>query len=276
MTLFYFWFYPVMALIFGLFIGSFINVLIYRLPLMIFAEYGTEPDAVKVNLWWPPSHCPACGASVMKRDNIPVLSWLWLKGKCRHCESPISAQYLISEILCGGIFAALAIAGLPHFTEIQICCFFLYFCLLYSLTVIDFKHLILPDSLVSLLLWSGLLCSVLGITDIGPRSAICGAVIIWLVLYAVMAAYEKWRGREGLGYGDVKLMAAITVWVGMEKIPELIMWSAASGIMVYVLCTVLNQRRTLDENHPAAEKHYIPFGPSISMAGLVIFFIEQL
>ncbi|MDU8422083.1 A24 family peptidase, partial [Pseudomonas syringae] len=85
-------------------------------------------------------------------------------------------------------------------------------------------------------------------TDIGPRSAICGAVIIWLVLYAVMAAYEKWRGREGLGYGDVKLMAAITVWVGMEKIRELIMWAAASGIMVYVLCTVLNQRRTLDEN----------------------------
>jgi len=276
MITFYLWFYPFMALIFGLFIGSFINVLIYRLPLMIFAQCGTEPDAVKVSLWWPPSHCPACGARVLKRDNIPVLSWLWLKGKCRHCESAISAQYLISEILCAVFFTGMAIIALPQFTEVQICSFFLYFCLLYSLSVIDFQHLILPDSLVSLLLWSGLLCSVSGITDIEPRSAIFGAVAAWLLLYVVMAAYKKLRGREGLGYGDVKLLAAITAWLGMEKIPELIIGSAASGIMVYLLCTLLNQRRSLNEDNPTAEKHYIPFGPSICMAGLVIFFIEQL
>lgn len=276
MTLFYFWFYPIMALIFGLFIGSFINVMIYRLPLMIFSELSPEPDAVKVNLWWPPSHCPACGAPVWKRDNIPVLSWLWLKGKCRHCQSTISPQYLISEILCGSVFTLLTLVALPQFTEIQVCCFFLYFCLLYSLSVIDFQHLILPDGLVSLLLWSGLLGSVLGTTDIAPRSAICGAALAWLLLYTLMAAYEKLRGREGLGYGDVKLMAAITAWLGMEKLPELILWSAGSGIIVYLLCTVLNKRRSLDEDHPESAKHYIPFGPSIAMVGLVMFFIERL
>lgn len=273
MNTFYLLFYPVMALLFGLFIGSFINVMIYRLPLMILSEYSPEPDAVTVNLWWPPSHCPACGTPVWKRDNIPVLSWLLLKGHCRHCKSTISAQYLISEILCGSVFTMLAIVALPQFSEIQVCCFFLYFCLLYSLSVIDFQHLILPDSLVSLLLWSGLLCSVLGITDIEPRSAICGAVIAWILLYTLMVTYEKIRGREGLGYGDVKLVAAITAWLGLEKLPELILWSAAAGILVYLLCTLMNKRRSLDVQDPDAAKHYIPFGPSISMVAIVIFYI---
>ncbi|MFK3662602.1 MULTISPECIES: prepilin peptidase [Enterobacterales] len=272
---FYLWFYPVMAAIVGVFIGSFINVVIYRLPLMIYAQSNGEPDAGKINLWWPPSHCPGCGTPVWRRDNIPVLSWLLRKGKCRHCNGHISAQYLISEILCGVFFTLLTLKAWPNFTEAQICCFFLYFCLLYTLSVIDFQHLLLPDTLVSLLLWSGLVASISGLTGLQPRSAIVGAVAAWLLLYSVMTGYEKLRGREGLGYGDVKLMAAISAWLGIEKLPELIVWSAVSGIVIYVLCACLNKRRALHENADEAEKHYIPFGPSISVAALVLFFSGQ-
>jgi len=270
MYTFYLWFYPVMAAILGLFIGSFLNVLIYRLPLMLYAQSNADADGV--NLWWPPSHCPECGVPVWRRDNIPVLSWLWLKGKCRHCHCAISARYLISELVCGLVFTLLTILAWPQYNEIQIASFCLFFCLLYSLSAIDFKHLLLPDTLVFLLLWSGLACSVTGIIDIKPRSAIYGVIVAWLLIYSVMALYAKIRGREGLGNGDVKLIAAISAWLGVEQLPALIILSSVFGIILYLFFLRSNMRRSIDEDNSDSPTSYIPFGPAISLSAMVIFY----
>jgi len=175
--------------------------------------------------------------------------------------------------VCGLVFTLLTILAWPQYTEIQISSFFVFFCLLYSLAAIDFQHLLLPDTLVFLLLWSGLACSVAGIIDIRPRSAIYGVIVAWLLIYSVMAAYAKIREREGLGNGDVKLIAAISAWLGVEKLPALIILSSVFGIILYLFFMCSNTRRSIDEDNSDSPKSYIPFGPAISLSAMVIFYM---
>lgn len=267
--------YPILALIVGLVIGSFLNVVIYRLPLMVFSQCDDEEGAKPVNLWWPPSHCPQCEKPVLKRDNIPVISWLLLKGKCRFCRTGISAQYPITEAVVGLWFTLMSVYLVPHIsvTEFVFCMGF--FCILYTLSVIDLKYMLLPDVLVFMLIWGGLLASVLGIIPVKPRDSVLGVVISWAVMYSVMTIYEKIRHQDGLGYGDVKLYAAVSAWIGLDLLPELILISAVLGGFFYLAAWAYFEKiLRVSESPFIKENKYIPFGPAIALAALILFHVS--
>ncbi|ECJ2538920.1 prepilin peptidase [Salmonella enterica] len=266
-------YFPWFALGLGLLIGSFLNVVIYRLPVMMLREMADDdtPDSQsKINLWWPPSHCPVCKSNIKPWDNIPVISWLLLRGKCRNCACHIPFQYPLSEALIGIGFFLLAWVYYPHYSLLQIGFLALFFSLLYTLAMIDFKTFLLPDSLVFLLLWAGLIASVRNIIPVSPRDSVMGAAFIWGFTWLMAQGYAWISGREGFGNGDVKLFAACAVWVGNENIAYLMLGSAALGAIFFLL----RKMRPAQDDHAFAA--YIPFGPAIAITALVILHMEVL
>lgn len=266
--------YPIFALIVGLVIGSFLNVVIYRLPLMVIAHYEEENPTGAFNLWWPPSHCPECDKPILKRDNIPVFSWLWLKGKCRFCGTGISVQYPISEAIVGIWFTLMALHLVPRISVNEFVFCMGFFCILYTLAMIDLKSMLLPDSLVFMLLWGGVLASVLDIIPVKPQQSVLGVITAWAVMYGVMTLYKKFRGHDGLGNGDVKLYAAVSAWLGLDLLPELILISSVVGGFFYLAAWGYYEKILHVSDSPfTQENKYIPFGPAIALAGLILFHI---
>ncbi|MEE8742387.1 MAG: prepilin peptidase, partial [Rahnella inusitata] len=267
---------PILALIVGLVIGSFLNVVIYRLPLMMLAQYDEENEGAKpVNLWWPPSHCPQCEKPVLKRDNIPVISWLLLKGKCRFCGNGISAQYPITEAVVGLWFFVMAFYLVPRISVTEFVFCMGLFCVLYTLAVIDIKTLYLPDPLVYMLLWGGVLASVFGIIPVKPQQSVLGIVVSWALMYTVMTLYKKFRHQDGLGNGDVKLYAAASAWLGLDLLPELILISAVVGGFVYFVSWAYYEKiLRVSESPLIKENNYIPYGPAIAVATLILFHVN--
>ncbi|MES4611736.1 MAG: prepilin peptidase [Ewingella sp.] len=261
-------FYPPLMCLIGLIIGSFLNVVIYRLPLMLYRDDAAAPA---INLSWPASHCPNCKEKVAKRDNIPVLSWLLLRGRCRHCHMPISVQYPLIEALTGLAFLLLALRYVPAYSEVQLGLFALMFAILLCLSVIDFHHLLLPDPLVFLLLWSGLGASAMGYLPLPLADAVLGVIVSWGVLSALGWGYQKARRMEGLGWGDIKLFAAGSAWCGLQALPQLILASALFGIVAHIL-SVMRRRRL--KQPTGSEPPYFPFGPSIALATLLLFHLN--
>lgn len=267
-------FIPCCALVTGAFVGSFLNVVIYRLPLMMLASVAENEESVeKVNLWWPPSHCPQCKTAIKPWDNIPVLSWLCLRGKCRSCQEPIPCFYPLSEALMGGVFVCLTLIYFPQHQWSFIAMMTLCVCLLYALAMIDLKTCLLPDSLVYLLLWSGLLGAVLGVLPVSPRDAVVGAVISWALTAGMASMYQWLMKKEGFGAGDIKFFAAAAAWVGYKQVPALLFFSALLGGGAYLFnwfyyCKIIGQNKPLFQ----AEGGYMPFGPAISvtMAALLL------
>lgn len=254
----------------GLLFGSLCNVLIYRIPLMLgVTEDPNEMDA-HVNLWWPPSHCPCCKAPIAPWDNIPVLSWLLLGGKCRHCQAEISLIYPLSELLMGLIWAGLSLfcAWLypPTVAVVLALAYSLFFMVLYAAAVIDFKFLILPDMLVFTLLWGGLLLSASGYSTVRPQEAIGGVAVGWLLLWCVMKLWLLLSKTDGLGYGDVKLYAACGAWFGWHCLPELLTFSAMLGLIFYAITRLFTMRSKPDA------PFYIPFGPAIALTAFLLLF----
>ncbi|HGP0804521.1 TPA: A24 family peptidase [Salmonella enterica subsp. diarizonae serovar 61:l,v:z35] len=272
----------------GMCVGSFMNVVIYRLPLMLLGSDGDRP----LSLGWPPSHCPACQARIKVYDNIPLVSWLVLRGKCRHCRTRIPVVYPLTEAVTGLWFAAVyvCLAGtlntlLTFAGVVDLLPPLLLFCLLYCITVTDIRHYLIPDVLSLGLLWSGLLFSVCGIIRVSPFQAVTGCVLAWCIISAVQQGYRVIRGHEGLGGGDAKLYAAASVWVGLSQVPWLILFSAVCGGVLYGI-KKFYQRKILvqtpgllpgqdadsGDNDVPCGVFYIPFGPAIALATLVIFF----
>ncbi|EBU9820071.1 prepilin peptidase [Salmonella enterica subsp. enterica serovar Newport] len=277
-----------LSLVTGMCAGSFMNVVIYRLPLMIFGAAEDE----RLSLAWPPSHCPVCHHRIRFYDNIPVVSWLVLRGKCRHCRARIPVVYPLTEAVTGLWFAVvffcfagpvstlLTFSGgaglLPPLTLL---------CLLYCITVTDFRHYLIPDVLSLGLLWSGLVFSVCGLIRVSPFQAVTGCVLAYGIISAVQYGYRVIRRHEGLGGGDAKLFAAASVWVGLSQVPWLILFSAVCGGVLYGIKRFY-QRNILvqtpeflpgqDTGHGdddmACTGVYIPFGPAIALATLVLFF----
>jgi len=259
-------FYPPLMCLIGLIIGSFLNVVIYRLPLMLCREEAAAPA---LSLSWPPSHCPSCKQKVLKRDNVPVLSWLLLRGRCRHCQTPISAQYPLIEALTGAAFLLITLSYVPEYSEVQLGLFALMFAILLCLSVIDLHHLLLPDPLVFLLLWSGLGASALGYLPLRLSDAVLGVIVSWALLSGLRELYQTLRKVEGLGYGDVKLFAAGSAWCGLQALPQLILASALFGLVAHILSGI-RRRRLAPLDQPA----YFPFGPSIALATLLLFHLN--
>lgn len=254
-------------LVVGLCIGSFLNVVIYRIP----AALLRSGDEV-FNIAWPPSHCFSCQSKIKKRDNIPVISWVFLKGKCRFCGSVISSRYPLIEFATGGIFALIgvwmvAFCGQDLLSTLPV---LFLFAILLCLMAIDFDHLLLPDNLVFTLLWMGLVFSLSGLTPVSLENAVLGVVVTWLFLSTVVLIFTLVRKREGMGAGDIKLYSALGAWLGWQQIPSLLVLSSVLGMFMFVVL----KKRTLNDIDSDGNVHQvIPFGPAIALSGFFIYLL---
>jgi leader peptidase (prepilin peptidase) / N-methyltransferase len=250
----------------GLLIGSFLNVVIHRLPKMLerqwaleAAEISGQPAAEQpdLTLWRPRSRCPHCGHRIAWYENIPVLSYMWLRGKCSNCGAGIGLRYPVVELACtvlmawcgwrfGPTWAALAWAG---------------FCAaLLALALIDWDTTLLPDDITLPLVWAGLIAAAWGLTRLSLPDALWGAVGGYISLWAVYWLFKLATGKEGMGYGDFKLFAALGAWLGWQALVPIIVLASVVGAVVGIGMKLSSSLR---------EGGYVPFGPFLAGAGLL-------
>lgn len=263
----------VLAGFIGLAVGSFLNVLIHRLPKMMQAEWEAQcaelrnevvPESPRYNLMVPRSACPHCHHRITALENIPVLSWLMLRGKCSACDTRISPRYPVVELLT----ACLSVAVVWKFGATwQALGGLVFVWALIALAFIDFDTSLLPDSLTLPLLWLGLMFNLVSSFTTLPE-AVIGAIAGYLVLWSIFWLFKLATGKEGMGYGDFKLLAAIGAWLGWELLPVTLLLSSVVGALVGIAMIVLVKH---DRRVP------IPFGPYLAGGGLVaLFFGNQL
>lgn len=251
--------------ILGVLIGSFLNVVIYRLPVMMERSWKAEcaecfPDAkIAVdegvfNLVLPHSRCPQCNHLIGASENIPLFSWLFQKGRCKHCSCKISKRYPSIELLTGVMSLAVAVVvpfGWPLFFAL------IFTWVLISLTFIDFDTMLLPDQLTLPLLWLGLLINISG-TFTGLTDAVVGAVCGYMSLWSIYWAFKLITGKEGMGYGDFKLLAALGAWFGWQALPMIILLSSFAGAIIGITMIATSKDK---QSRP------MPFGPYLAIAG---------
>jgi leader peptidase (prepilin peptidase)/N-methyltransferase len=261
----------IVAAVVGLLVGSFLNVVIHRLPRMMdrgwqeqCAELRGETPAPeeRYDLVLPRSACPACGHGITLVENIPVASWLALRGKCSACGAAISPRYPVVEIL-GGVVAAGAIWKFGPNWQGLAACGFLW--TLLALTFIDFDTQLLPDDLTLPLLWGGLLANLFGLF-VPLAEAVVGAMAGYLTLWSIYWLFKLIRGKEGMGHGDFKLLAALGAWLGWKVLPLVVLGSSVVGAFIGISLVVLKGR---DHNVPLA------FGPYLAIAGMIALFWGQ-
>ncbi|MBL8516282.1 MAG: prepilin peptidase [Betaproteobacteria bacterium] len=256
------------AFLFGLCVGSFLNVVIHRLPKILERDWRSQcleflgqPDTdagakERYNLIVPRSACPACGHKITALENIPVLSWLALRGQCSACGTRIGLRYPVVE-LATGILTGYVAWRLGWSVQALWALIFLW--VLIALTFIDADTQLLPDDLTLPLLWLGLLVNAFG-TFVDLRSAVIGAAAGYLSLWSVYWAFKLLTGKEGMGFGDFKLLAALGAWLGWQMLPLIILLSAAVGAVVGLIGIVVAGR---DKGGK------IPFGPYLAAAGFI-------
>ena len=263
---------PVVAIVVatavGLCVGSFLNVVIHRLPKILERGWQEQcaamrdevlPTQPRYNLAAPRSACPACGHRITLLENIPVVSWLALRGKCSACAASISIRYPIVELL-GGALAAAAIYKFGATWQGLGACALLW--TLLALTGIDFDTQLLPDNLTLPLLWGGLIVNLNGIF-VPLTDAVIGAIAGYLVLWSIYWLFKLIRGKEGMGYGDFKLLAALGAWLGWKALPLIVLGSSVVGAVIGIALVAFKGR---DHNVPLA------FGPYLAIAGAVVLF----
>lgn len=259
--------FVILAVLLGLIVGSFLNVVIHRLPLMMEREWRTQcaellgqptPDADQpaLNLWRPRSRCPRCGHLISAVENIPLLSYALQRGRCAHCRAAISIQYPLVEAASGllaGVVAWKLGFGGPAAAALVLTW------VLLAASVIDFRHQLLPDDLTMPLLWLGLSVALFGWFADLP-SAVIGAMVGYLALWLVYQAFRLVTGKEGMGYGDFKLLAALGAWTGWQYLITIIILSSLVGALFGLALILLRQR---DHQIP------MPFGPFLAAAGWI-------
>ena len=253
------------ASLLGLCVGSLLNVVIHRVPKMMEAGWREEcaalegrepPPRPAYNLFTPPSACPSCGTRIKAMHNIPVVSWIALRGRCASCRAPISARYPLVEVL-GGAMAGLMAWRFGYSAQLVFALVFAW--AMIALAFIDFDTQLLPDDITLPMLWLGLIANSAGVfTDL--RSAVLGAAGGYLILWLVYWAFRLIAKKEGMGFGDFKLLAAIGAWTGWQVLPVVIVASAGLGAVVGSLFLWLS-RRGADTR--------IPFGPYLALGGIV-------
>ena len=257
----------ILAALIGLQLGSFLNVVVWRLPLMMQRQWEaecaelqgaiSEPAQETFNLSTPGSHCPVCKTALRAADLVPVLSYLWLKGKCAHCGVTVSVRYPLVELavaLLWGFCAwrwgfsveAFAWAGFGS--------------VLLALALIDADTMLLPDSLTLPLLWAGILCASFGVIQLSLLQSVWGAAAGYGVLWAVQAVFKLITGKQGMGEGDYKLLAALGAWLGWMVLPMVVLIASLLGVVVAL---GMRWRGSLKAGEP------LPFGPNLVVAGLV-------
>lgn len=264
----YHWLYFFMLGLFSLLVGSFLNVLIHRLPIMLerswqqeYQDYFAEGDnpplpAEPYNLFLPRSACPHCGHQITALENIPLLSWLFLKGRCSACQHPISIRYPLTELLCMLASVAVAIYYPPDWALAGA---LLLTWILLALTFIDFDKLLLPDQLTLPLLWVGLLLN-LSQQFVPLSDAVIGAIAGYMVLWSIYWAFKLLTGKEGMGYGDFKLLAALGAWLGWQSLPLILILSSCVGAVLGITLVVMKRQH---------QEKPMPFGPYLAIAGWI-------
>lgn len=263
----YDWLFPAFAALTGLIVGSFLNVVIYRLPKMMEAEWqqeyqqyfqGTDSSSpAPFNLTVPRSHCPYCRKAVRATDNIPLFSWLWLKGKCRYCQHKISVRYPLIELLTA--ILSLFVACHTGFSSMALL-FLIITWALVALTFIDIDKMLLPDQITLPLLWLILLFSAFESAPVNAAQAIIGAACGYLSLWLVFWGFKLVTGKEGMGYGDFKLMALFGALLGWQQLPLVILLSSLLGAIIGSVMLITQGRD---------KSTAIPFGPYIAVAGWI-------
>ena len=259
------WFDAALGGMLGLLLGSFLNVVVYRLPKMMERQWaaesaqlnGAEPaDTTPFNLNTPRSHCQQCKHQIRWFENIPIASYLFLRGKCSSCSTPISLRYPLVELATGALFflcvwrwgitpTGLAWSG--------------FSAALLTLALIDWDTTLLPDDITLPLLWTGLVAAALQWTSVPLSSALWGAVAGYLSLWSVYWVFKLFTGKEGMGYGDFKLFAALGAWFGWQALIPIILMASVIGALVGIAMKFSSGLR---------EGGYIPFGPFLAGAGL--------
>lgn len=255
----------------GLVVGSFLNVVIYRLPLMMqreelnycaevldCAEREQKKTGIQdnLNLAYPASHCPKCGHPLKIWENIPLVSFLLQKGRCNHCQTPISTRYPLVELAAAVL--AIIVAWQSGATVGLLPILLLTWALL-ALSLIDVDHQILPDNITLPFLWLGLLCNTFGLyTDL--HSSVIGAVLGYLSLWSLYWGFKLLTGKEGMGYGDFKLFALFGAWLGWQALPLILLLSSVAGAIIGISLILLKK-------HQWSAK--LPFGPYLAIAGWI-------
>lgn len=266
------WLFYTSIIFISLAVGSFLNVVIYRLPIMLQNEWRSECQSFleiestekndTFNLSKPDSTCPACGHKIRAWENIPVISYLLLRGKCSSCKSHISAQYPVIEAVTATLSVFIAMKfGVSAETFWGL----LFTWALVSLTMIDAKTQLLPDNITLPLLWLGILVNTSGtFTDL--ESSVFGAMLGYLILWSIYKLFKAVTGKEGMGYGDFKLLAALGAWMGWQMLPQIILLSSLVGAVIGIAMIIFTRH---NKNIP------IPFGPYLAIAGWIAFLWGQ-
>ena len=261
------------GLLLGLLTGSFLNVVVHRLPRMIEAAWEADQAAwqaerqglpapapgPRYDLAQPPSHCPSCHTRIRWYQLIPLLSWLWLRGRCAHCSQRISVRYPLVELLTAGFGGWCAWRyGLTPAALL----WFSFACLLLVIALIDWDTTYLPDNLTLPLLWAGLLLATFDKTDISLGSAVWGAAIGYMSLWLIYWGFKLLTGKEGMGFGDFKLFAALGAWFGAGALIPIILMAAVIGAIVGIAMKFDGKLR---------EGGYVPFGPFLALGGAAVW-----
>lgn len=254
------------ALVLGLIVGSFLNVLVWRLPKMLERDWraqalevlglAPEPPSAPYNLMQPHSQCPHCAQPIRPWENIPLLSYLWLRGRCAHCKAGISPRYPLTELACGLISALVAWHfgfGWPAGLLLVLSWGLL------AMSLIDADHQLLPDVLVLPLLWLGLIVNSFGLL-VSLGDALWGAVLGYLFLWSVFWLFKLLTGKDGMGHGDFKLLALLGAWGGWQILPLTLLLSSLVGAILGTVMLRLRQEKTSTP---------IPFGPFLAIAGWI-------
>jgi leader peptidase (prepilin peptidase) / N-methyltransferase len=259
---------PLVLAVLGLCIGSFLNVVIHRIPLMLESGWRRDSaemldvkidEAPRLTLSKPRSRCPSCGHAIAWHENIPVLSYVRLRGRCSACKTPISLRYPLVEVFTGLLFAAVG----WHFGATPTALLWCAFCaVLVALAGIDWDTTLLPDNMTLPLLWAGLVASAVGWT-IPLSDALWGAVAGYLSLWSVYWLFKLTTGKEGMGFGDFKLLAALGAWLGVKMVLPILLGASIIGAVVGIGMKMSAALR---------EGRYVPFGPFLAGAGLVVLF----
>lgn len=265
--------YGIFAALCGLCVGSFLNVVIHRLPKMLDRRWQSDcaelagqapPEAPRYNLVVPRSACPACGHAIGALENIPVVSWLLLRGRCKGCAAPISPRYPVVELI-GALVTLAAYVRYGATVDGLAAAAFLW--ALLALTFIDFDTQLLPDDITLPLLWAGLALNLSGRFATLP-DAVIGAIAGYLSLWTIYWLFKLIRGKEGMGHGDFKLLAALGAWLGWQMLPLIVLLSSVVGAVIGIGLLVFKGR---DHNVPIA------FGPYLAIAGgVALFFGREL
>ncbi len=261
------WFWPLAAGLVGLQIGSFLNLLVWRLPQMMQHQWQREfamvnaqaqTESIPVfNLASPASHCTHCHTPLRVRDLVPVLSFVWLKGRCAHCHAKVSWRYPVVEAVVAGVWAFCAWHSGLSFSALA---WAMFVTVLIALALIDADTMLLPDSLTLPLMWAGMLCASLGWIHLSLEQSVWGAALGYGLLWSVQWVFGWITGKQGMGEGDYKLLAALGAWLGWSALPALVLLGSVSGVLFAIYQRV---RGHLKAGEP------LPFGPHLVLgAGL--------